>query len=70
MAQGYVRDSNGAIEGHYRNATDALMVAIAELKASGGGTVWIHRPDCIDPTDNEDCLCYPVPLEVEADLAN
>lgn len=70
MAQGYIRDALGPIEGHYRSATDALMVAIAELKSTGGGTVWIHRPDCDSPAENEDCLCFPVPLEVEPDRAN
>lgn len=66
----FVRDQAGLIEGEYRNATDALLVAIAELKATGGGTVWIHRPSCADPFDNEECECFPVPLEVESDLPN
>lgn len=71
MAQGgFVRDPAGFIEGSYRSAVDALLVAIADLKTTGGGTVWIHRPTCEDPFDNEDCVCFPVPLEVESDLSN
>ena len=69
-AAGYIFDPHGKVEGHYRNATDALLVAIAELKKEGGGTVWIHRPTCTEPIDNEDCECLPVWLVVEADLAN
>jgi uncharacterized protein (DUF779 family) len=70
MAQGYIRNELGLIEGHYLSATDALLVAIAELKKTGGGMVWIHRSDCLDPTDNEECLCYPVSLFVPSDQSN
>lgn len=69
-AEGFIRDPEGTLDGHYRSATDALMVAIAELKATGGGTVWIHRPDCDDEGGDEQCPCHPVPLIVESDLVN
>lgn len=70
MAGGYARDSLGKLSTHYTSAADALLVAISELKVTGGGIVWIHRQDCIQPIDDEECLCLPVSIEVEPELSN
>ena len=61
--------SEGSIRS-YPTSLDALMVAIRECKAEGGGTVWVHRANCNTGENSEDCPCDPIPFEVEPELSN
>lgn len=44
----------------------AIVGAADGLAREGGGTMWLHHPDCSDPELTEDCDCLPVGVEVPA----
>jgi hypothetical protein len=50
----------------YDSEAEALEAGIRQLRAEGGGTIWIHRDDCTAGGDMEgDCPCSPIGIEVE-----
>lgn len=67
---GFLRDPTGGLSGLFASAADALLLAITDLKRTGGGTVWVHRPDCGGIVGDEECPCDPIPLIVDADEPN
>ena len=64
MPKGWLRESDGQLV-PVSSAADALIQAITELKAEGGGTVWVHRLSCLGESADEDCGCDPIGVEVD-----
>ena len=44
---------------------EAIIVAIRECQATGGGTIWLHRPECEGLDGDEGCWCDPISVAVD-----
>ena len=60
-----VRDLETGTYSQPMSLAEAIIKGIRDCQMTGGGTVWIHRPECDGQMGDEDCWCEPVPIIVD-----
>lgn len=54
----------------FESQQEAILQAMADVAAEGGGTIWVHGEDCefdfFNPDPHSDCPCEPQRIDVEA----